>query len=107
MTNLNASEFDMKISEPEVILLDVRTASEFAQSHLPSSTNLDALQDTFMPIVSNFDRLKRYAVYCRSGKRSVDACEVMSELGFKYLFNLSGGIIEWIEAGKSITSSTV
>jgi rhodanese-related sulfurtransferase len=30
----------------------------------------------------------------------------MSELGFKSLYNLSGGIIEWIEAGKAITSKT-
>jgi rhodanese-related sulfurtransferase len=94
----------MKISEPGVILLDVRTDLEFAQSHLQSSMNLDVLKDGFASMVSHFDRSKSYAVYCRSGKRSADACEVMSELGFKSLYNLSGGIIEWIEAGKAITS---
>jgi rhodanese-related sulfurtransferase len=34
----------MKISEPGVILLDVRTDLEFAQSHLQSSMNLDVLK---------------------------------------------------------------
>jgi predicted sulfurtransferase len=28
----------------------------------------------------------------------------MSEIGFKSIYNLSGGIIEWVEAGKAITS---
>jgi rhodanese-related sulfurtransferase len=104
MINLNASEFDEKISEPDVILLDVRTVAEFNQSHVPSAINLDVLEDDFISLVSELDKSKSYAVYCRSGKRSVDACEVMTEIGFKSIYNLNGGIIEWVEAGKAITS---
>jgi rhodanese-related sulfurtransferase len=55
-------------------------------------------------LVSELDKSKSYAIYCRSGKRSVDACEVMTEIGFKSIYNLNGGIIEWVEAGKAITS---
>ena len=104
MINMNASEFDEKISEPDVILLDVRTVSEFNQSHVPSAINLDVLEDDFISLVSELDKSKSYAIYCRSGKRSVDACEVMTEIGFKSIYNLNGGIIEWVEAGKAITS---
>ncbi len=104
MINMNASEFDEKISEPGVILLDVRTVPEFNQSHVPSAINLDVLEDDFISLVSELDKSKSYAIYCRSGKRSVDACEVMTEIGFKSIYNLSGGIIEWVEAGKAITS---
>jgi rhodanese-related sulfurtransferase len=104
MINLNASEFETKISEPDVILLDVRTDLEFAQSHIKSSMNLDVLQDGFASTVSRLDKSKNYALYCRSGKRSIEACEVMSQIGFNSLYNLNGGILEWIDAGKAITA---
>ena len=34
-------------------------------------------------------------VYCRSGARSFQACELMNQLGFKHVYNLDGGILEW------------
>jgi rhodanese-related sulfurtransferase len=63
MINLNASEFDEKISEPDVILLDVRTVAEFNQSHVPSAINLDVLEDDFISLVSELDKSKRYEIY--------------------------------------------
>ncbi len=104
MINMDASEFEDKISKPDVILLDVRTVPEFDQSHIPAAINLDILEDDFISLVSELDKSKSYAIYCRSGKRSVDACEVMAEIGFKSVYNLNGGIIEWVEASKTITS---
>lgn len=105
MINLNASEFDAKISEPDVVVLDVRTELEFNQSHIQNSINLNVLEDDFYLTTSGLDRSKNYALYCRSGKRSLDAGEVMADLGFKSLYNLSGGIIEWIESGRVVTSN--
>ena len=34
-------------------------------------------------------------VYCRTGVRSANSCQLMSELGFKNVYNLLGGIVEW------------
>ncbi len=34
-------------------------------------------------------------IYCKAGVRSRTACEVLFSLGYKNLFNLSGGMIEW------------
>ena len=36
-----------------------------------------------------------YFVYCRSGARSAQACQLMSQLGFTSTYNLLGGILEW------------
>lgn len=102
MINLNASEFNRKISEPDVVVLDVRTDSEFNQSHIQNSINIDVLADNFYMKVSMLDKSKSYAIYCRSGKRSLDACEVLSDLGITSLFNLSGGILDWIESGNEV-----
>ena len=42
-------------------------------------------------------------VYCRSGRRSLDAAEILTGIGYKVV-NLKGGIIEWEEDGLPIVS---
>lgn len=105
MINLAAKEFAQKIVESDVIVLDVRTAAEFNESHLSNSVNIDVLGDYFSADVSALDKTKSYAIYCRSGKRSVDASEAMDQMGFNATFNLNGGIIEWIDSGRDIVSN--
>jgi len=46
------------------------------------------------------DKSKSYAVYCRSGKRSVDASNEMDQIGISSTYNLNGGIIEWVDSGR-------
>jgi rhodanese-related sulfurtransferase len=48
---------------------------------------MDGLQD--------LDKSKNYYVYCHSGARSVQACQIMETFGFNNLSNLLGGISEW------------
>ena len=105
MINLAASEFAQKIAEEDVILLDVRTAAEFNESHLSNSVNIDVLEDYFTADVAVLDKTKSYAIYCRSGKRSVDASQTMDQMGFNATFNLKGGIIEWVDSGREIVSN--
>ena len=88
MINLDASTFAEKITEKDVVLLDVRTVDEFSQSHIPDALNIA------------LDKSKSYAVYCRSGKRSVLASEEMDQIGIANVYNLTGGIMEWIESGR-------
>ena len=63
---------------------------------------IDIFSDYFTADVSALDKSFEYAIYCRSGKRSVDAATAMDEIGFSTL-NLTGGIISWTEANKEIT----
>jgi len=100
MINLDASTFAEKITEKDVVLLDVRTFDEFSQSHIPEALNIDVQGDYFTADVSALDKSKSYAVYCRSGKRSVLASEVLDQIGVTNVYNLTGGIIEWIESGR-------
>ena len=46
---------------------------------------------------NELDKKKSYFVYCRSGKRSYSACEIMKELGFTNLYNLESGYLDWVE----------
>ena len=50
--------------------------------------------------IENIDKSKKYYVYCRSGARSGQACQVMNSIGINETNNLSGGILEW--TGKTV-----
>ena len=102
MINLDATAFDSKIAEKTVVVLDVRTPAEYAQNHIANSINIDVLSEHFATGISTLDKEQTYAIYCRSGKRSADAASKMEEIGFTSTFNLTGGIIAWVENGKPV-----
>jgi len=102
MINLDAAAFDSKITDNKVVVLDVRTPEEYAESHIANSINIDVLSDYFTADISALEKDCTYAIYCRSGKRSTDAASIMEEFGFTSTFNLTGGITSWIETGKPV-----
>jgi len=92
--------FAKKIAESDVVVLDVRTPEEFNSGHIPNAINIDIYSDYFNSDIAALDKSKSYAVYCRSGKRSVDASSEMDLIGFESTYNLTGGIIEWVDSGR-------
>ena len=81
-------------SEKGIVLLDVRTPEEHAEKNIPGSIliPLDVLENEVSQKIS--DRNTTIFVYCRSGRRSVEASEILVKLGYTNVFNL-GGIIDW------------
>ena len=83
-------------SEENAIILDVRTPEEFETSRIPNSKNIDFYNpQNFMLEIEKLDRDNSYYVYCRTGVRSANSCQLMNELGFDKVYNLLGGIVEW------------
>ena len=99
VTDLSVQEFASEISKPGVQILDVRTPAEFAEGHLANAINIDFEANDFAQQIKKLDKNSTYAVYCRSGRRSALAADQMSKVGFKNLFNMSGGILDWSAAG--------
>lgn len=97
--NLDAAGFQAKIQEADVVVLDVRTRSEFNEGHIANAINIDVESDSFLNEIAKLDKSKTYAVYCRSGRRSADAVAKMSNEQFISLVNLNGGVIDWSNAG--------
>lgn len=81
------------------ILIDVRTPAEYADAHLTDAINLDFYNENFVAELSQLDRTKPYAIYCRSGNRTSEALRIMRDLGFTYVYDLRGGILAWEAAG--------
>ena len=81
--------------QPDAVVLDVRTPMEVSQGKIPGAQTLDIMDRQFMNKVEALDKDKPYALYCRSGNRSAQACNYMAGRGFTKLYNLSGGIGNW------------
>jgi rhodanese-related sulfurtransferase len=87
------------IADKKVVVLDVRTPSEFAAGHIAGATNLDYKAEDFKTKVAALDKNQAYLVHCASGVRSASACAVMDKLDFKTIYDLKGGISAWQDAG--------
>ncbi|MGM0580378.1 MAG: rhodanese-like domain-containing protein [Bacteroidota bacterium] len=93
VSDLNAIAFNEDDSK---IVLDVRTAREYAEGKIADSENLDVLKtDLFTTSIEELDKDKTYYVICRSGSRSLKAANQMKEAGFKNVINITGGMQAW------------
>ena len=102
--NVDVQGFSELIENPGVILLDVRTASEYAEGHIAGAMLIDQGQSDFMEKAkAALPTDKKIAVYCRSGRRSANAAGKLAAEGYQCV-NLKGGIIAWKEAGKAVTT---
>jgi len=104
--NTDVQGFSELITNPDVILLDVRTADEYAEGHIEGAILIDQKQSDFMEKAKDTLPIdKTIAVYCRSGRRSANAADKLADIGYKCV-NLKGGIIAWKEAGMPVTTDT-
>jgi phage shock protein E len=77
-------------------ILDVRTPEEVAEGFIPAASHfLDFYAPDFATRLEKLDRNKKWVVYCRSGKRSSQAAQLMIDKGFTQVYNLQGGISSW------------
>lgn len=74
----------------QVILIDVRTAEEFAAGHVEGAVNFDLESGAFQDQLANLDKNATYDLYCRSGRRSAIAAGMMSQAGFTHVTDLGG-----------------
>ena len=94
--DIELDEFEKKIASEKYLLVDVRTAEEFAEGHIEGALNIDYFSATFSDDISKVGFEIPVLLYCRSGNRSGKAMKIMKELGFKEVYNLEGGIKGWI-----------
>ena len=86
-------------SNPDFVILDVRTPEEYAAEHIAESVLLDFYADDFEDELDELDKSKTYLVYCRSGNRSSKSMPIMEDLGFIKIYDMGGGINQWKAEG--------
>ncbi|PIX06994.1 MAG: rhodanese-like domain-containing protein [Flavobacteriales bacterium CG_4_8_14_3_um_filter_35_10] len=83
------------LKSSKIQLVDVRTPSEFATGHIGKSVNIDYYDQDFSAKIGKLDKSKPIYLYCRSGVRSSNSAEILKKLGFKTIYDLKGGVLNW------------
>jgi len=99
MKNVNQTDWQELIKNNiNAVVLDVRTKGECAEGIIKNAIMIDFLDaPTFKSEIEKLDKSKNYYVYCRSGNRSGQACQLLDGLGVNNSFNLTGGMLAWTE----------
>lgn len=83
------------------VLIDVRTSAEYSEGHIANSINISVDQITNR--LSEIPRDQPIVVYCRSGNRSAQASQILSQAGYNVIYDL-GGVNQWTAQGFPLES---
>lgn len=92
--SVDADSFAKFIGNEQVQLIDSRTPEEFNSGHIPGAININIDDENFRAKVNELDKSRPIAVYCRGGRRSKEAADIMVGCGYD-VTELSEGIISW------------
>lgn len=100
--SVDVKEFARVLQQENTFLLDVRTEKEYAEGHLRGSVCIDVTQADFLAKAEKqLPKDKTIALYCRSGRRSKKAAEMLSNAGYKVV-ELSTGFLGWQSSGMPV-----
>jgi rhodanese-related sulfurtransferase len=93
---LTNGQFRKEAKKPNTVIIDVRTPEEFQTGHIEGAKLIN-VQDSgnFIRQIHALDPAKHYLLYCRTGKRSMNAATIMQTKGFTKVSDLRDGISEW------------
>lgn len=80
-----------------VFVLDVRTPAEIADGKIRGAIEVDYKAAGFKDKLDKLPRDKKYIIYCKSGGRSSKTANMMVDMGFQEVFNLTGGFSAYTE----------
>ena len=86
--DIEIDEFKKKMASEKYVLVDVRTAEEFADGYIEGALNIDYFSATFSEDISKLGLETPVLVYCRSGNRSRKSMKIMYDMGFNEVKNL-------------------
>ena len=100
--SVDVKEFARVLQQDNTFLLDVRTEKEYAEGHLKGSVCIDVTQADFLAKAEKqLPKDKTIALYCRSGRRSKKAAEMLSNAGYKVV-ERSSGFLGWLSSGMPV-----
>ena len=77
----------------DFIIIDVRTPEEHKIKRIKNSININFYDEKFIDLFKIYDKDENILIYCRSGRRSLEAVKNLSKKGFKNIYDLKGGIL--------------
>jgi phage shock protein E len=83
-----------------LFVLDVRTPAEYAEGHVPGAVNVP--HDQLASRLAEVPRDKDVVLYCRSGRRTALAADVLASHGYTRLSHLEGDMQAWVDRGRRV-----
>lgn len=90
---------DFETPGDDHLLIDVRTAEEFAEGHIAGAINIPV--ETIGTRLDEIPEGEKIVLYCRSGNRSNQASIILDNAGYPQIYDL-GGIIDWTAKGYTL-----
>lgn len=87
--------------QPQPVLLDARTAPEFAISHLDRAVPIDPYRPSLRSL-GKAPKTEAIVVYSSAGYRGARVVEFLRRAGYTSTVNLSGGLFKWVNEGRPI-----
>ena len=84
------------------LVVDVREPDEYESGHIPGAILVPL--STVLTNKSEFESDETVYVVCRSGGRSMQACEILHDVGISNVVNVAGGTMGWISLGNEIVT---
>ncbi|MEQ9467883.1 MAG: rhodanese-like domain-containing protein [Ekhidna sp.] len=101
-TELVNAEKLKQLQSEGVTVIDIRTRNEYDEGHIPGVLHVDFLAEGFIDEIKKQDVFKPIVIHCASGGRSGRASKMMEEVGFKTIYDYSGGFSDWKAKGLEI-----
>ncbi len=88
---------DKQSANVPLLILDVRTASEYSAGHVPNAVNIphSEIEQKISLVKKAIGNSKEVVVYCHSGRRAGYAEEILQQADIDTLFHLEGDMIAW------------
>jgi rhodanese-related sulfurtransferase len=90
----------VKADAQSLFVLDVRTPDEYAAGYVPGAVNIP--HDQLASRLAEVPKDREVVVYCRSGRRSEIAGQVLTGHGYTKLEHLQGDMLGWQEAKRPV-----
>lgn len=99
LESISPAQFQDNIKNQAVVVIDVRQPPEWHQSHIQGATLIPLTQLAQDIRKHCQDPQQPVYVYCQHGVRSHQAGLLLLSLGYEKVFQLQGGLSQWIDAG--------
>lgn len=91
--SIDFDEYSSLSKSIDFLIVDVRTPEEYKISRINNSININFYDEKFINMFKKIDYDKHVLIYCRSGRRSLEAAKILTDEGFGKIYDLKGGIL--------------
>jgi rhodanese-related sulfurtransferase len=100
---VDAQQATLMINREDALVLDVRDAHDYGNGHIVNAKNIPLAQVESRLRDLEKHKKKPLIVHCNTGSAAARAVALLRQHGFEKVYNLSGGVAAWRQAGLPLT----